>query len=79
MNQLTDDTDKSIADGLSLDKLEQYVNKVSNVNAPSTSSARATTGKAGDMGGYTSWEEFAIKDPTGASKAIEESTQGFIK
>ena len=79
MGQLTDDTDKSIADGLSLDKLEQYVNKVSNVNAPSTSSARATTGKAGDMGVYTSWEEFAIKDPTGASKAIEESTQGFIK
>ena len=79
MGQLTDDTDKSIADGLSLDKLEQYVNKVSNVSAPSTSKARATTGSANDMGGYSSWQEFAVKDPDGASKAIEESTKGFIK
>ena len=79
MGQLTDDTDKSIADGLSLDKLEQYVNKVSNVSAPSTSKARATTGSAGDMGGYSSWQEFAMKDPKGAEKAIEESTTNFIK
>ena len=79
MGQLTDDTDKSIADGLSLDKLEQYVNKVSNVSAPSTSKARATTGSANDIGGYSSWQEFAVKDPDGASKAIEESTKGFIK
>ena len=79
MGQLTDDTDKSIADGLSLDKLEQYVNKVSNVNAPSTSTARATTGSSGDMGGYSSWEEFAMKDPKGAEKAIAGDTKGFIK
>ena len=64
---------------MSLDKLEQYVNKVSNVSAPSTSKARATTGSANDMGGYSSWQEFAVKDPDGASKAIEESTKGFIK
>ena len=69
MNQLTDDTDKSIADGLSLDKLEQYVVKVTNVNAPSTSSARATTGKAGDMGGYSSYAEWAQKDPKGYQEA----------
>ena len=80
MSKLTDDTDKSIADGLSdLNKLETYVNKVVNVNAPSTSQARATTGKAGDMGGYSSWEEFAMKDPKGAEKAIAESTTNFIK
>ena len=79
MEKLTEDDDKSIADGLSLDKLEQYVNKVSNVSAPSTSKARATTGSANDMGGYSSWQEFAVKDPDGASKAIEESTKGFIK
>ena len=35
MSKLTDDTDKSIADGLSdLNKLETYVNKVVNVNVP---------------------------------------------
>jgi len=80
MGKLTDDTDKSIAEGLNdLNKLETYVNKVTNVNSPSTSTARATSGKTGDMGGYSSWEEFAMKDPKGAEKAIEESTVNFIK
>ena len=80
MSKLTDDTDKSIAEGLSdLNKLETYVNKVTNVNAPSTSSARATTGKAGEMGGYASWEEFATKDPVNAQKALSEGTKGYIK
>ena len=80
MGKLTDDTDKSIAEGLNdLNKLETYVNRVTNVNSPSTSTARATSGKAGDMGGYSSWEEFAMKDPKGAEKAIEESTVNFIK
>ena len=80
MSRITDDTDKSIAEGLSdLNKLETYVNKVVNVNAPSTSTARATTGKAGDMGGYSSWQEFAMKDPKGAEKAIADDTTNFIK
>ena len=66
MSKLTDYTDKSFADGLSdLNKLETYVNKVVNVNAPSTSQARATTGKAGDFGGYSSYAEWAEKDPKG--------------
>ena len=80
MAKITDDTDKSIAEGLSdLNKLETYVSKVTNVNAPSTSTARATTGTAGDMGGYSSWQEFAMKDPKGAEAAIQGSTKGFIK
>ena len=80
MSKLTNDDDKSIAEGLSdLNKLETYVNKVVNVNAPSTSTARATTGKAGEMGGYSSWEEFAMKDPKGAEKAIAEDTTNYIK
>ena len=80
MGKLTDDTDKSIAEGLNdLNKLETYVNKVTNVNSPSTSTARATSGTAGDMGGYSSWEEFAMKDPKGAEKAIAEDTINFIK
>ena len=69
MSKLTEDDDKSIAEGLSLDKLEKYVSKVVNVSAPSTSSARATTGKAGDMGGYTSYAEWAQKDPKGYQEA----------
>ena len=80
MGKLTTDEDKSIAEGLSdLNKLETYVNKVTNVNAPSTSTARATTGSANDTGGYSSWEEFAMKDPKGAEKAIAEDTTNFIK
>ena len=69
MSKLTEDDDKSIAEGLSLDKLEKYVSKVVNVSAPSTSSARATTGKAGEMGGYSSYAEWAQKDPKGYQEA----------
>ena len=71
---------QSIADGLSdLNKLETYVNKVTQANAPSTSTARATTGKAGEFGGYTSIEEFASYDPNGAEKYLKENTKGYIK
>ena len=70
MGKLTTDEDKSIAEGLSdLNKLETYVNKVTNVSAPSTSTARATTGAAGEMGGYSSYAEWANKDPEGYQKS----------
>tara|TARA_Y100001963_G_scaffold3266_1_gene4338 strand:- start:3117 stop:3695 length:579 start_codon:yes stop_codon:yes gene_type:complete len=70
MSKLTTDEDKSIAEGLNdLNKLETYVNKVVNVSAPSTSTARATTGKTGDMGGYSSYVEWAEKDPESYKKA----------
>ena len=70
MGKLTTDEDKSIAEGLSdLNKLETYVNKVTNVSAPSTSTARATSGKVGEMGGYSSYAEWATKDPEGYKKA----------
>ena len=69
MGKLTEDDDKSIAEGLSLDKLEKYVSKVVNVSAPSTSSARAATAKAGDFGGYSSYAEWATKDPEGYKNA----------
>ena len=70
MSKLTTDEDKSIGEGLTdLNKLETYVNKVVTVNAPSTSTARATTGKAGDFGGYSSYAEWAEKDPKGYQEA----------
>ena len=76
MSKLTTDEDKSIADGLSdLNKLETYVNKVTTTNAPSTSQARAATGKAGDFGGYSSYAEWATKDPAGYKKA-NQTVQG---
>ena len=77
MSKLTTDEDKSIADGLSdLNKLETYVNKVVNVNAPSTSQARATSGKVGDMGGYSSHSEWAAKDPIGYQKSRSLTASG---
>ena len=69
MAQLTNDDDKSIAEDLSLNKLETYVNKVTNTNAPSTSTARPTSGNAGDYGGYSSYVEWATKDPKGYEEA----------
>ena len=80
MSKLTDDTDKNNAEGLSdLNKLETYVNKVVNVNAPSTSKARATTGKVGEMGGYSSYAEWAEKDPKGYQEANNTVTGSGIK
>ena len=79
MEKLTEEDDKSIADGLSLSKLEKYVAKFTNVNAPSTSSARATTAQVGEMGGYGSIEEFAQKDPVGFTKHLQNNVKGYIK
>ena len=78
MDKLTDDTDKSIAEGLSLDKLEKYVTKVTSVNAPSTSSARATSGQAGEFGGYESALDWVQKDPEGYEKyKKKQNNDGF--
>ena len=80
MSKLTTDEDKSIAEGLSdLNKLETYVNKVVNVNAPSTSQARATSGKVGELGGFSSIEEFAQKDPNGFQRHLQDNVKGYIK
>ena len=70
MKQITNDKQRSIAEGLSdMIKLEDYVNEVTYVNAPSTSQARATSGKAGEFGGYESAMEWVTKDPKGYEKA----------
>ena len=80
MSKLTTDEDKSIGEGLSdLNKLETYVNKVINVNAPSTSQARATSGKVGEFGGFGSVEEFAQKDPNGFQRHLQDNVKGYIK
>ena len=61
-----------------LDVLEFMVSELK--SKPSEVSARNLVGtKNQEFGGYGSWQEFAVKDPEGASKAIEESTTNFIK
>ncbi len=79
MGKLTNDDDKSIAEDLSLSKLETYVNKVTNVNSPSTSQARASSGKVGEFGGYGSVEEYAMKDPKGFENHLRNNVKGYIK
>ena len=80
MESLTEDTDKSIAEGLSLDKLELYVNKVTKVNTVPTNTSRAANNQpVGDNGGYGSSAEWATKDPTGFTKHLEETVDGYIK
>ena len=78
-----------LLDRLPEDKRETFKNKDLDVlefmteqlkSKPSEPSARNLVGtKNQEFGGYGSWQEFAIKDPKGASKAIEESTTNFIK
>ena len=80
METLTEDTDKSIAEGLSLDKLELYVNKVTKVNSvPTNTNRAASNAPQGDFGGYDSIQEFAVKDPQGAEKYLEQNVKGYIK
>ena len=81
MEGMSDDKDKAIAEGLSLDKLELYAERIGSGSALPTSNARPTNDKTGtgEFGGFSSWEEFAVKDPKGAEKAIADSTSQFIK
>jgi len=72
METIVNDDDKAIADGLSLDKLELFANRVSQTNTVGTPNQRPanSTKGTGDFGGYSSWAEFAQKDPVGAEKAL---------
>ena len=78
MEQLTDDSDKSIAEGLSLEKLELYVGKVNKGNSLPTNNARAKSqAPQGNFGGYDSIQEFAANDPKGAEKYLAENVAGY--
>ena len=86
---LVDQRKSKLLERLPEDKRETFKNKDLDVlefmvselkSKPSEVSARNLVGtKNQEFGGYGSWQEFAIKDPEGASKAIEESTTNFIK
>ena len=69
METLTEDADKSIAESLPLDKLELYVSKVNKTNPLPTNTNRASNNQpVGDFGGYSSYAEWAEKDPEGYKK-----------
>ena len=71
METITNDDDRMIAEGLSLDKLEVFAKRVTQTNAVGTPNQRpANSNKGtGDFGGFSSYQEWAIKDPIGYEKA----------
>ena len=72
MEGIVNDEDKEIADGMPLSKLEKFANRVSQTNTVGTPNQRPanSTKGTGEFGGYSSWQEFAQKDPVGAEKAL---------
>ena len=79
MEQITDDSDKAIADSLPLEKLELYVSKVNKTSSLPTNTSRAANQQPqGDFGGYSSYAEWAAKDPKGYQAATG-GTLGGIK
>ena len=74
MDTIVNDDDKEIAEGMPLAKLEKFANRVGQTNTlgtPNQRPANSTKG-TGEFGGYSSWREFALKDPKGAEKALNE-------
>ena len=67
--------DRAIYDGLSLEKLEVHVEKVSTAPSP----ASVDNSKPTSTGGYASFEEWATVDPDGYKKANNPQTSGSIK
>ena len=70
---------REFTDGMSLDKLEKFVDTEVKGNTLKTDSSRPGAKDVGEFGGYKSWEELAIKDPKLATKMLEDSTKGYIK
>ena len=79
VNQVPEER-RYITDGMSIANLQKFVSEEQVVaNAGKTDSSRAGNTAKGDFGGYSSWAEFAMKDPKGAEKALESETSNYIK
>ena len=79
MKQVPED-DVEFTSGMNNATLRKFISKAqSNINAGKTDSSRAGTTAKGEFGGYSSWAEFAMKDPKGAELSIQENTVGYIK
>ena len=67
-------------EGMNMATLQKFVqDEQVTANAGKTDSSRAGTTAKGEMGGYDTWAEFAMKDPKGAEKSLQENTIGYIK
>ena len=79
METITNDDDKLIAEDLSLDKLEKFAKRVGQTNTVGTPNQRPanSTKGTGDFGGYSSMEEWAIKDPKGCDEHLSNHVKGY--
>ena len=79
MDTITNDDDKSIAEDLSLAKLEKFASRVTQTNAVGTPNQRPANSKkgVGDFGGYSSMEEWAMKDPIGCNEHLTNNVAGY--
>tara|TARA_R100001594_G_scaffold58495_1_gene92546 strand:+ start:691 stop:1272 length:582 start_codon:yes stop_codon:yes gene_type:complete len=81
METITNDDDKLIAEDLSLAKLEKFANRVTQTNTVGTPNQRPanSTKGTGEFGGYSSWAEYAQKDPKGCEEAMKrlDNNYGF--
>ena len=81
MDKITNDDDKAIAEGLSLEKLEMFANRVTQTNTlgtPNQRPANSTKG-TGEFGGYSSYQEWAEKDPNDYVKNNQTNSAKGIK
>ena len=69
LKQIPED-DRVIYSDLNLQKLEAHVNKTIKTTVQNTSKATNQRTQNADFGGYANWQEFAMKDPIGADKAL---------
>jgi len=62
---------------MSLAKLEKFTEQ--ELTAPPKTNAGRPGNASAEFGGYSSLEEFAIKDPIGCEKYLQQSTPGYIR
>ena len=79
METIVNDDDKEIADGMPLAKLEKFANRVSQTNTVGTPNQRPanSTKGTGEFGGYSSMEEWAMKDPKGCDEHLTNNVAGY--
>ena len=67
-------------EGMNMETLQKFVaDEQVTANAGKTNSSRAGTTAKGEMGGYSNAAEWAQKDPTGFTKHLEDTVEGYIK
>ena len=77
VNQVSEDR-RYITDGMSMGNLQKFVQEEQVVaNSNKTTSARAGETAKGEFGGYSTIEEWAMKDPAACEKHLSNTVAGY--